>query len=50
MLFIGYTFCQSQEEDENNNEELIAAWKLILRNHVRKIFDLLLTLTMRHPF
>ena len=24
-----------KEEDENNNEELIAAWKLILRNHVR---------------
>lgn len=30
-----------KEEDENNNEELIAAWKLILRNDVRKIFDLL---------
>ena len=30
-----------KEEDENNNEELIAAWKLILRNNVRKIFDLL---------
>lgn len=33
-----------KEEDENNNEELIAAWKLILRNHVRKIFDLLKSL------
>ena len=30
-----------KEEDENNNEEIIAAWKLILRNDVRKIFDLL---------
>lgn len=30
-----------KEEDENNNEDLIAAWKLILRNKVRKIFDLL---------
>lgn len=30
-----------KEEDENNNEELIAAWKLILRDKVRKIFDLL---------
>ena len=30
-----------KEEDENNNEDIIAAWKLILRNDVRKIFDLL---------
>ena len=33
-----------KEEDENNNEELIAAWKLILHNYVRKIFDLLKSL------
>ena len=30
-----------KEEDENNNDDIIAAWKLILRNDVRKIFDLL---------
>ena len=33
-----------KDEDENNNEELIAAWKLILRNNVRKIFELLKSL------
>ena len=33
-----------KEEDENNNDDIIAAWKLILRNDVRKIFDLLKSL------
>lgn len=30
-----------KEEVETNKEEVITAWKLILRNYVRDIFDLL---------